>query len=613
MMVVASILLIETAILIPTVRNYEQDLQARLEHVGRSTVHTAYDVFKTLGSNQKTHEELRLVFETVTANTNLVGGAIIRPDGAFISYFGEVPELTPAEATTGRMRRTSPDGNRYDVVWPAEGATFPYIVIGRLDSTWINGEVKDFVWRVIGLILVISLFVAGATLLIFNRWVIFPLLSLHQSVSAAAEDSKNPERYVTEIDAPAELGDLHRAVNELLERLSEERRIAVSRVLSMVDNSIDAIIAFNTAGNLIYANKACTKMFGADPAELVADGYPTVHDASGRGGNTLASTLIDAPFSKEYHLGFSDTRRIPCFISANQIESDNSDAVFAIIRDISEQQAFQNRLQQQNIQLATANRSKTEFLTNTSHELRTPLNAIIGFADIIKSEMLGPLGHEQYKEYADDISTSGQHLLNLINDLLDMAKIEAGKLDLKKEPVDIGAIVNECMRMVREKAATGGLQLHCEMPDPAPDVRADRLKVKQVILNLMSNAIKFTERGGSVTVSVHELDSGTEVKVADTGVGIAQCDFERVLAPFGQVDASLSRSNEGTGIGLPLSKALMELHKGSLTLHSTVGEGTTVTLHFPHRMDEDEDDDDALVPQGLSTSTASPLVQEYEA
>jgi PAS domain S-box-containing protein len=581
--VVLAIFLIETAILIPTVRNYEQDLLARLEHVGRTTVYTAHDIFRKLGSHHGMHEELRLVLESVTANTNLVGGTIIRPDGAFISHFGERPDLTPAEATTGTSVLSTANGDRYEVVWPAEGSRFPYIVIGRLDSTWIKDEVAAFIWRILGLIVVISAFVAGATLLIFNRWVIFPLLAMHESVSAAAADSKNPERYVMDADGPAELGDLQRAVNELLERLSEERRIAVSRVLSMVDNSIDAIVAFDQDGALIYANRACATLFGDDPVSLIGRGFPTVHDSNGRGGQALAGALLAAPFSREYTLAFPDDRTIPCFISANQIGGDDRGTMFAIVRDISEQQAVQDRLERQNVQLATANRSKSEFLTNTSHELRTPLNAIIGFADIIKSEMLGPLGHEQYKEYADDISTSGQHLLNLINDLLDMAKIEAGKLDIKQEEVDLGVSANECMRMVREKAASGGLTLNLEISNPAPVITGDRLKVKQILLNLMSNAIKFTDRGGAVTVSVQEDVDEVMVRVADTGVGIAADDFDRVLAPFGQVDASLSRHNEGTGIGLPLTKALMELHHGTLELDSAVGAGTTVTLRFPRR------------------------------
>jgi PAS domain S-box-containing protein len=382
-------------------------------------------------------------------------------------------------------------------------------------------------------------------------------------------------------DGPAELGDLQAAVNELLERLSEERRVAVSRVLSMVDNSIDAIVAFDPNGALIYANRACATLFGDDPVTLVGRGHPTVHDGQGREGQSLARILLEAPFSREYTLTFPGGRTIPCFLSANQIGGDDSGTVFAIVRDISEQRAYQDRLQRQNVQLATANRSKSEFLTNTSHELRTPLNAIIGFADIIKTEMLGPLGHEQYKEYAEDISTSGQHLLNLINDLLDMAKIEAGKLDIRQEQVDLGVSATECMRMVREKAASGGLTFNLEVPDPAPVITADRLKVKQILLNLVSNAIKFTDRGGSITVRVRHDGDDVIVQVADTGVGIAVDDFERVLAPFGQVDASLSRRNEGTGIGLPLSKALMELHGGTLDLNSTVGAGTTVTLRFP--------------------------------
>ena len=229
-----------------------------------------------------------------------------------------------------------------------------------------------------------------------------------------------------------------------------------------------------------------------------------------------------------------------------------------------------------------ANRSKSEFLANMSHELRTPLNAIIGFSEMIKSEMFGPVGSPKYDEYARDINASGEHLLQVINDILDIAKIEAGKLDLNEAVVDVTEIVESCLMLVNERARTSGLMLETETTDDLPPLRADPRKLKQILVNLLSNAVKFTPEGGTVTTRVWcRRDDGYVFQVVDSGVGIAPDDIPKVLTPFGQVDSSLSRKHDGTGLGLPLTKSLVEMHGGSLDLQSEPGAGTTVTVRLP--------------------------------
>ena len=229
-----------------------------------------------------------------------------------------------------------------------------------------------------------------------------------------------------------------------------------------------------------------------------------------------------------------------------------------------------------------ANRAKSDFLALMSHELRTPLNAIIGFSEIIKSEMMGPIGNPKYGEYASDVFDSGQHLLGLINDILDLSKIEAGKMELEEEDVDVAEVIGSCLRLVTERAAKGGVELITEVPDDLPALRIDERKLRQILLNLLSNAVKFTPDGGSVTVrSWFRSEDGFVLQVADTGIGIAPENIERALTPFGQVDSRLDRKYEGTGLGLPLTKSLIEKHGGSLDLQSKVGAGTTVTVRFP--------------------------------
>ena len=234
------------------------------------------------------------------------------------------------------------------------------------------------------------------------------------------------------------------------------------------------------------------------------------------------------------------------------------------------------------LEAQAANRAKTEFLANMSHELRTPLNAIIGFSDMMINGMAGPDNHDKILEYAADIHDSGHHLLELINDILDLAKIEAGKLELDEQIVDISRITKSCITLIKERAHEKGLELGVHMADDIPALRGDERKLKQILINLLSNAVKFTPEGGAVTLeaTVRENDNYV-IKVSDTGIGIEQDDIWKALAPFTQVDSDLARNYEGTGLGLPLTKALVELHGGILDIVSEVDVGTTVIAVFP--------------------------------
>ncbi len=237
---------------------------------------------------------------------------------------------------------------------------------------------------------------------------------------------------------------------------------------------------------------------------------------------------------------------------------------------------------------ATASQAKSQFLATMSHELRTPLNAIIGFSEILAAETFGPLGDPHYPDYARSIHASGRHLLDLINDILDFSKLDAGRLELHEETVALTEIIDGALRMMSTEASRAGVSLKAALAEPSPLLHADTRRVRQVLLNLLSNAIKFTPRGGEIRVMT--IDSGGElgIAIADTGIGIAAEDIPRALERFGQLDSSLSRKYEGTGLGLPLSKRLMELHGGRLEIESVVGIGTTVTATFPgERLVED--------------------------
>jgi signal transduction histidine kinase len=232
-------------------------------------------------------------------------------------------------------------------------------------------------------------------------------------------------------------------------------------------------------------------------------------------------------------------------------------------------------------QAAIANRAKTEFLANMSHELRTPLNAIIGFAEVMESEFIGPLGHDSYREYAHDIKTSGTHLLEILGDILDLSKIEVGKADLLESTVQVPRVVTACFNLVEERAKLAGVDLSSCFPSDLPPVRVDERKLKQILINLLSNAVKFNSSGGHVTVTARADATGVAIEVADTGIGIAPANIARALTPFMQLESSLSRRFEGSGLGLPLADLLTRLHGGTLALTSELGKGTTVTITLP--------------------------------
>ena len=227
-------------------------------------------------------------------------------------------------------------------------------------------------------------------------------------------------------------------------------------------------------------------------------------------------------------------------------------------------------------------RVKSGFLATMSHELRTPLNAIIGFADMMRYEVLGALGNEQYRSYAADIHDSGTHLLQIINDFLDLSKAEAGKLDLNEGVFDLRDMIHSTNQLMSDRIRGAGLTQKIELPPELPLLRADELKTKQVLLNLLANAIKFTPPGGTVELSCRvDPESGLAITIADTGIGIAPEHLNRVLEAFEQIDSTWNRQQQGTGLGLALVKAIMELHGGTLELRSTARVGTEATITFP--------------------------------
>jgi PAS domain S-box-containing protein len=270
--------------------------------------------------------------------------------------------------------------------------------------------------------------------------------------------------------------------------------------------------------------------------------------------------------------------------------------LLGIITDTTLQKRAESELRSAKFAAEAANRSKSSFLANMSHELRTPLNAIIGFSEVIKDAVFG-VDHERYRNYAEDIFHSGGHLLKLINDILDISKIDAGKYHLNEEACDLSESVSAALRFVRDAASGGGVTLHDDVSLALPLLKADLRSITQIVTNLVANAVKFTAPGGRIEIAATNVDGCLSISVADTGIGMKPSDIPLALAPFQQLDSAWERRYEGTGLGLPLTKALLKLHGASLQIDSEPGCGTTVTARFPA---------ERTIPRSMGELTAGP-------
>ncbi len=278
-----------------------------------------------------------------------------------------------------------------------------------------------------------------------------------------------------------------------------------------------------------------------------------------------------------------ETRFIRCEGRCQKDDGGEVVGLYGIMQDMTERVLYEQELHKAKDAAERAYAAKTQFLANMSHELRTPLNAIIGFSEMMQRQLLGPIGTEKYLEYIDGIRDSGEHLLDLISDILDMSKIEAGKYELVLEEVNIAKIIDVAMGMMTSRANEAGLKLSVKaIQNKKLKIVADRRAVLQVLLNIMSNAVKFTEEGGAVTLECQERKGFVSIKINDNGIGIPANKLQSITNPFEQVSSSYAREHEGSGLGLAITKELVEMHGGTLLIASQLGEGTRVTIRMPY-------------------------------
>ena len=376
-----------------------------------------------------------------------------------------------------------------------------------------------------------------------------------------------------------QIGALKRA-NDSLQREMSERRNAEEERDQLFDLSIDMLSISTTDGYFRRVNPAVVGNLGYSESELLATRiidfvHPDDVEATLEELQALAKNRPMLAFENRIRRKGGAYR----WFSWNAFPKDK--LVYAVARDVTEQKAVAEQLAQALYHAEAANRAKSDFLANMSHELRTPLNGVIGYAEALGLGIFGALTVKQL-EYINNIRNAGTLLLGIVNDLLDLSVVEAGRQVLAEGDADMGALITAVLALVRDRASSKQLVLSSEVPEPAPIVRCDELKIKQVLVNLLINAIKFTKEGGSIRVEVAlEANGSLRIAIADTGIGIADHDMSKVMTPFGQVEPVHARKQGGVGLGLPLSKKLVELHGGELILESVVGVGTTAQVILP--------------------------------
>jgi signal transduction histidine kinase len=463
-----AILVVEAAILIFSVENYQRD---RLTEVEREAVVVMRAILRSAKTEDTLNGKFSQIVEMLRGGSVLTGAKVFNVAGNVITGFGEAPGLFKEgfEFPDATTRRRLSDNTRMDVFWPSHLFQTPYSVLARIDTSEINDQTTAFVWRIFGLVLLISVFVTIVTMFVVNKMVLSPILILRQRLTATGEDPNHPEKYIVNSNRTDEFGDVIRAFNQML-------NWAGSNLEKIKKNESKLLIAKEVADN--------------------------------------------------------------------------------------------------------ANQAKSEFLSSMSHELRTPMNAVLGYGQMLKYSPDEPLSEKQ-KDYVSNILTGGEHLLELINEVLDLARIEAGKADLVIETVCASTVLDECLSLIRALADERGIEIVIkENFKDCGEIRVDETRLKQALLNLMSNAVKYNHENGKIVLDYHQEPQGMlHISVTDTGSGISEESMVDLFKPFNRLE--MDTTIEGTGIGLTITKQIIERMGGHIGVDSEVGTGSTFWIELP--------------------------------
>jgi cell cycle sensor histidine kinase DivJ len=368
-------------------------------------------------------------------------------------------------------------------------------------------------------------------------------------------------------------------------------RSGEERYRLLAENATDLITRHDEKGRVVFASHAAQSLFGEPIQRILGEGlFERVHVADRPAYLTALSRCLanNEAIAAEFRVRRAGSGEAARYVFVEMrcrpmpSETDRrGGSIVAVTRDISDRKVQEAELLKTRDDAESASRAKTQFLANMSHELRTPLNAVIGFSEILNRELFGTLGEARYRDYARLIHESGEHLLHMVNDILDMSKIEAGKFKIVKEPFEVGPLVRSCCDLMRHTAEQRSLSLVVDIEPGIPELPADKRACKQMLLNVISNAIKFTDPGGWVRVSAKAVGRNVLLSVSDNGIGIAEADLPKLGKPFVQANNSYDRSYDGAGLGLSVVKGLAKLHGGRLELVSALGSGTTASIILP--------------------------------
>ena len=557
------------------------------------------------------------------------------------TYFENTPEF---------IARTSP------IVYEGEHIGDIQLVISR---HYIKQQLLLYISGIIALTLLVILAIWLTSIVITRRYIARPLLKLQHSAGLIAQG---------DLAAPIETGsgdEIGRLAKDLsvmrdsiknlfgtLQARQDELQETRQYLTRLIESSTDAIISTDIQGRVVLFNKGAEAMLGYQREEVVGRTVTVLYETEDQAKEVMRQMLQRGGTTAGYEtaLKAKDNTLVPVLLSAAVLHDaeGNEAGTVGFNKDLRQRKRVEEKLRQSHEKLEEysrtleekveqrtadlarakteaeearvvaeeASRAKSAFLANMSHELRTPLNAIIGFSQVLLEKMFGELNDKQ-EDYVGDILTSGQHLLNLINSILDLSKVEAGKLELEPEVLDLRQLLESSLVVVKEHALAHGISLSLEIDDDIDTVSADEQKVKQIVFNLLSNAVKFTPDKGKVGIKAQKTGEAVQIAVWDTGVGIAADDHQRVFEEFQQVGQKLTEKLQGTGLGLALTKGLVELHGGTIWLESSPGHGSTFFFTLPimdvgHRTPRAVFHEKAAEEQAVEASTGRPLVLVIE-
>lgn len=587
--VFVTILAIEALLFVPAYQQYKDDLLNQVAAQALGYVRAAGRLPGTGPSWLLQH------LADATENARWTGVAVIGSGGRVLGSHDILPGVAKACPGTARAVRIPEDGGAMEVCWPAERTGLAYAVAARFDIRDIRTDLEAYRLRLAVLALLVAGGATAILLVLISRRVLQPIINLQQALTrVAADPSRADGSRLPDVRTRDEIADLVRASQRMLDhvadamtayrRQNDALRQSEARFREIFEKSYDAILIVDPDHDrVVDMNPAAVRLLNRDAEaqalpETLHEIYPEQHAELGRFHAEVAAH--GHARSSAFTCVGTDGAPIPVDVAATHIDWDTTPCVLHLVHDMREHQRLQRALTDAKERAEEADRMKTRFLASMSHELRTPLNAIIGFSEIIGTQAFGPVGTPKYRDYANDILASARHLHEMINDILDISKIEAGRMEVQPQRVDLADAVYNAQRLITPRAAAKQIAVEADLPFHPPVPFADERHLRQILINLLANAVKFTPEGGRIVVGMQPPPDGlVRITVTDSGPGMDEADAARALEPFRQAHGGAQHG--GTGLGLPLCKRLAEINGGRLTLDTEPGRGTTVIVDLP--------------------------------